>query len=248
MDEKDVEAATKQTAQDFEDQSQRQLAQFKFGSKSFGPGKLSIESNLIHQLYQTTHIVSNAYISSDIEKNMKSMERCLDRRLLLLTKIKLGNDYKWIVPASQVKSDETLRQAAERTLSDCFGPKSPLKVTFLSSAPGAVHSYNVPVKFRSSNDGKKGVRMFFFKSFVTSGSIKDEDVNKELIQDYAWLNREEIEELMRKEKQEDYWKSLGRSLLRESMSEETVKKILARVRRNVTREEKNVAIEIKRKN
>lgn len=47
-----MEAATKQTAQDFEDQSQRQLAQFKFGSKSFGPGKLSIESNLMHRLYQ----------------------------------------------------------------------------------------------------------------------------------------------------------------------------------------------------
>lgn len=40
VDEKDVEAATKQTAQDFVDQCQRQLAQFQFGSKSFGPGEL----------------------------------------------------------------------------------------------------------------------------------------------------------------------------------------------------------------
>lgn len=94
-------------------------------------------------------------------------------------------------------------------------------------------------------DGKKGARMFIFKSFLKSGTIKEDNVNKDLIQDYSWLTRDEARELMEKEKQQSYWRSLSRSFLDESISVDTIKMILRRVRRNVTRENEDLAIEIK---
>lgn len=140
---------------------------------------------------------------------------------------------------------ETLIQAAERTISDCFG--SSLEVNFFSTAPTVVHSYNYPKKIQSN--AKKGARMFIFKSFVKSGSIDEKKVRKELIQDYSWLTRDEARELMVEENQEKFWKSLSSSFLDEVMSEETIKRVLSQVRRNVTRErDANVAIEIKKQN
>lgn len=234
MDEKDVEASTKQTAQDFVDQCQKQLAQFEFGPKTFGPSK-SLEK------FEPISIIC----LTGAEKNLKSLDRCLDRRLMLLTKMKLGKDYKWILPSSQVNSSETLIEAAKRTLSDCFGPS--LTAKFLSSAPTLVYSYRYPKRL-ISECGKVGARMFIFKSFVASGSITEENVNKDLVQEFCWLTRDEVKNLMLKENEEEYWKSLSSSLLEESMSEEVIKKILSRVRKNALKEDKEVEIEIKNYN
>ena len=174
------------------------------------------------------------------------MERFLDRRLMLLTKLKLGDDYKWILPTSQVEPSESLIQAAKRTVDHCLGSNSSLQLTFLSSAPTAVYSYVYPKRMRS--DGKKGVRMFILKSFVKSGTLEESSVNKDLVKDYCWLNRDEVKELMLREKQGELWKSLNSSLLHESMSEDTIKKILSDVRRNVTKQDTDVRIEIKKQN
>lgn len=45
-----------------------------------------------------------------VEKDFKSSSRCLDRRLLLVTKIKWGDQYKWLFPAVINQPEESLRQ------------------------------------------------------------------------------------------------------------------------------------------
>ena len=83
VDEKDVENAAKQTAVDFEDASNRELA---------------------------TIILAPTVTPDDIAGDQKSLNRRLDRHLMLLTKMQLGDRWKWLLPLAENSEHETLRQ------------------------------------------------------------------------------------------------------------------------------------------
>lgn len=89
MDEKDVENASKQTAADFEDVSNKELA------------TISLAANVTPE---------------DMAKNQKSLNRCLDRHLMLVTKLRLGSSWKWLLPLAQNAGSETLRQVLDDAL------------------------------------------------------------------------------------------------------------------------------------
>ena len=89
MDEKDVENASKETAADFEDASNRELA------------SVSVAPRLT---------------AADVSKDQKSLNRCLDRHLLLVTRTRIGDTCKWLLPFARNEGNESLRQVSERRL------------------------------------------------------------------------------------------------------------------------------------
>ncbi|CAG9785615.1 unnamed protein product [Diatraea saccharalis] len=168
----DLDTVSKITAQDFEDAATEELAQFKFAD-----------------------IVTEA----DKAGNKASIERCLQRHLVLVTTLKLGQDTKTILPQGKWQEGETLRQAAERVLLQHCG--SDLKVQFLSNAPCGFYKYKYP----SEIDGKVGAKVFFYYANYKSGNV-----NKNVKAN--WLTRNELTEIL----PDKYKKSVGEFLIEET--------------------------------
>lgn len=168
----DIEAASKITAQDFEDSSTEELNQYKFAN-----------------------IATEADKKNDISTN----DRCLHRHLVLVTQVKLGKDFKNILPQGVWKEGETLRQTAERILLEHCGPE--LQVNFLSNAPCGFYKYKYP----SEVNGKIGAKVFFYYSNYKSGEI-DKKCKP------TWLTRSELTKLL----PEKYNKSIKSFLLEET--------------------------------
>ncbi|CAG4974328.1 unnamed protein product [Parnassius apollo] len=156
----DLDAVSKITAQDFEDAASEELAQFKFAS---------IETE------------------ADKKGDKTTSDRCLQRHLVLVTPVKLGNDIKTILPQGRWKDGETLRQTAERVLKEYCG--SNLNVQFLSNAPCGFYKYKYPVELQS--DGKVGAKVFFYYANYKSGVVESKDKAK-----CSWLTRNELTEIL----------------------------------------------------
>ncbi|CAH2076647.1 unnamed protein product, partial [Iphiclides podalirius] len=156
----DLDAVSKITGQDFEDAANEELAQFKFGS---------IETE------------------ADKKGDKTTPERCLQRHLVLVAPIKLGSDLKTILPQGKWAEGETLRQTAERVLTECCGPE--LKVQFISNAPCGFYKYKYPPG--EQKGGKVGAKVFFYYASYKSGADKNPDKAK-----FNWLTRNELTETL----------------------------------------------------
>ncbi|GBP84401.1 39S ribosomal protein L46, mitochondrial [Eumeta japonica] len=111
----DMEAVSKITAQDFEDAANEELTKFKF---------------------------ADIQTEADKKGDKTSIERVLQRHLVLVSEHILGSDKKTLLPQDLWKQGETLRQTAERILLDQCGPQ--LKVNVLGNAPCGFHKYKYP--------------------------------------------------------------------------------------------------------
>jgi hypothetical protein len=202
-DEKDIEAAAKQTALDFEDASSIEFKTFSTSAR------------------QT---------ADDSSGNQRSLNRNLAKRLVLLTKFRLGIKPQWLLPSALHQEGESLRQTAERALVAILGPESELRVKFLGNIPASSYVYKYPKPVQKAT-GKAGGKMFFFKAQLVSGNVNLEQSNKEVISDFLWLDRQEASQLMLKEGTTRYWNSISNSFLTEGLNEKEVAKILSKVRR-----------------
>ncbi|XP_034827379.1 large ribosomal subunit protein mL46 [Maniola hyperantus] len=152
----DLDTVSKITAQDFEDASTDELNQFKFADTITEADKKGIKS---------------------------TPERCLQRHLVLVTNQKLGNDVKTILPQGLWREGETLRQTAERVLSERCGPG--LKVKFLSNAPCGFYKYKYPAEI----NGKSGAKVFFYYANYNDGEVDKKSKPN-------WLTRNELTEIL----------------------------------------------------
>ncbi|XP_063365180.1 large ribosomal subunit protein mL46 isoform X1 [Cydia amplana] len=152
----DPDAVSKITAQDFEDASNEEYAKFKFAD-----------------------IVTEA----DKKGDKTTLDRCLQRHLVLVTNHKLGKDEKHILPQGLWKEGETLRQTAERIVAEHCGPD--FKVQFLSNAPCGFYKYKYPTEI----NGKVGAKVFFYYSNYKSGSAASEAKAN-------WLTRAELRQAL----------------------------------------------------
>ncbi|XP_070157217.1 large ribosomal subunit protein mL46 [Polyergus mexicanus] len=115
LDDKDTDNILIQTAQDFEDNCQEELNNFKFAPR----------------------------ITKFDEQNItSSLKRKLDKNLLLLIQQKVGNTYYWIPPQGIRQEGETMRQTAERVLQDTCGTE--IKAKFYGNAPIGFYKYKYP--------------------------------------------------------------------------------------------------------
>ncbi|XP_003742351.1 39S ribosomal protein L46, mitochondrial [Galendromus occidentalis] len=120
--------------------------------------------------------------------DVRSHERCLDQPVTLLVKQKIGNDSLWCFPESAHKRGETLRQTAERAISEAVGDK--LQYVTLGNAPCAAYSYKYPKQVQEST-GFHGAKIFFFRARYQKGDLV---CNKKIVEDHMWATFDEVME------------------------------------------------------
>lgn len=152
-DENPDKAAT-QTLEDFQDSSKQELANFQFAPR----------------------------VNAEEDDLLISLNRKLDKSLLLLVNEQIGKDNFWIPPQNIRKSTETMIETAQRTVQECCGNN--IKVKFYGNAPIGFYEYKYPKGIRL--EGKEGAKVFYFLAKYISG-----DVSSKL--KHCWLDREELE-------------------------------------------------------
>uniref|UniRef100_L7M7V1 Large ribosomal subunit protein mL46 n=1 Tax=Rhipicephalus pulchellus TaxID=72859 RepID=L7M7V1_RHIPC len=159
-------AITIQTAQDIEDEWTKKAKEFK-------PAPRLTEA--------------------DSKGDARTTERCLDQPLLLVVNQQLGKGHRWILPQAVRAHGETMRQTAERALTEVCGPA--LEAFFLGNAPSGCYSYNYPPEFQKN--GVQGAKVFFFKAQLRNGALSVGDLKKlTKADDFAWLTYKELSSKM----------------------------------------------------
>lgn len=148
----DADTKSLQTAQDFEDLNQEELAKFQFGSRE---------------------------TEDDKTNNLKSLNRKLDDTLMLLCTQNVGKDNLFLLPQALWKEGETLRQTAERIVQDKCGPE--LKVHFYGHAPCGFYKYRYKPSEKTEAVGIKTFfyRAVYKSGEVTDKNAKIEWVNED---------------------------------------------------------------------
>ncbi|XP_078097443.1 large ribosomal subunit protein mL46 isoform X2 [Mustelus asterias] len=133
-------------------------------------------------------IVANRIQEADKKNDRSTLNRRLDEKLTLLVKEKVGDEEIWLLPQSEWKSGETLRQTAERTLSILSGNE--LQAAFLGNAPAGFYKYKYPKAMRTSDT--VGAKVFFFKALLMNGDLKTKRKG-----DYVWVTKSELKDYLK---------------------------------------------------
>ncbi|KAF7997220.1 hypothetical protein HCN44_005497 [Aphidius gifuensis] len=157
----DQEKVATQTAQDIEDAGIAEFEKFKLTPRLTEADKKNI---------------------------MTSLERKLEKTLVLLVQQKVGNKDYWLLPQGLREDGETLRQAAERVLQKTCGEN--LKAKIYGNAPVGFYKYRYPKVAREG--GTQGAKIFYYLARYEDGNVTDNV-------DYQWLDRQELEKNLPKE-------------------------------------------------
>ncbi|KAK5791664.1 hypothetical protein VI817_006973 [Penicillium citrinum] len=125
---------------------------------------------------------------ADKKGDQKSLNRLLSRTLYLLVQSKEGY---WKFPSTPVEMDETLRQAAERTLSQTAGVNMNTWMVGFHPAGHHVYTNRKPHVDKATGAENHGEKTFFLKSRIMAGQA-DLSAKKDL-KDFKWLSKEEIQ-------------------------------------------------------
>ncbi|CAB3406886.1 unnamed protein product [Caenorhabditis bovis] len=121
----------------------------------------------------------------------KSLERMLDRKLVLIVKQRFGDkkySSPWILPQIKHKDGETLRQTAERCLGEIS--RQNLAVNIAGNAPFSVFTHRYP-KGLAARTGSIGAKIFFYQANLAQNSTEFK-ANGEDISDFNWVTKEEF--------------------------------------------------------
>jgi len=121
----------------------------------------------------------------DIENEYHSLNRSLDSRLYLLTRLK--DKETWEFPWSVRKYDETLFETAHRALSERVGPY--LHYSTITEEPFGHKEYEFDA-VQQQEFGKKGGQLFFQKGYYVSGNGRPE-VN-DIVEDFGWFTKQQV--------------------------------------------------------
>ncbi|PWY69144.1 CAF1 family ribonuclease [Aspergillus heteromorphus CBS 117.55] len=129
---------------------------------------------------------------ADTKGDLQSLNRALQRTLYLLVQSKEGY---WKFPSSPVEVNETLRQAAERTLAQSAGVN--MNTWMVGYHPVGHHVYSVRNQNKlKSESASAGDKTFFLKSRIMAGQA-DLAGNSQNLADFKWLAKEEIAKFVR---------------------------------------------------
>ncbi|KAK2089448.1 39S ribosomal protein L46, mitochondrial [Saguinus oedipus] len=126
--------------QDLEDMWEQRFVQFKLGAR---------------------------VTEADEKNDRTSLNRKLDRNLVLLVREKLGDEDVWILPQAEWQPGETLRGTAERTLATLS--ENNMEAKFLGNAPCGHYKFKFPQAMRTESN--LGAEVFFFKGLLLTGDF-----------------------------------------------------------------------------
>ncbi|GLV43764.1 mitochondrial ribosomal protein L46 [Carabus blaptoides fortunei] len=152
----DLDVAAVQTAQDFEDACSEELGAFKFASR---------------------------YTEADHKQDETSLQRKLDRHLVLLTQQTIGKKKYFLPPQGGRQDGESLKQTAERILQENCG--NGLKVQFYGNAPSGFYKYKYPKTTMNTGNSAIGAKVFIYFAKYVAGQVNNENKCK-------WLDRREL--------------------------------------------------------
>ncbi|XP_038668845.1 39S ribosomal protein L46, mitochondrial isoform X2 [Scyliorhinus canicula] len=125
---------------------------------------------------------------ADKKDDRSTLNRRLDEKLTLLVKEKVGDEDIWLLPQSEWKPGETMRQTAERALSALSGNE--LQTAFLGNAPAGFYKYKYPKAMRTSDN--VGAKVFFFKAWLVNGDLEARRKG-----DYVWVTKSELKDYLK---------------------------------------------------
>ncbi len=124
---------------------------------------------------------------ADIDGDMRSMERKMDKSSFLLVKRNRDN-YAWQFPQGKLNKDkdgDSGRTTAERIIDRAVGN---VHRWFVSNAPIGHICYAYPPEIQEQR-GQYGAKVYFWRCQLIEGTVK---LETRLYKDYAWVAREEI--------------------------------------------------------
>ncbi|KAJ5993485.1 hypothetical protein N7451_009209 [Penicillium sp. IBT 35674x] len=129
---------------------------------------------------------------ADKKGDYKSLNRLLSRTLYLLVQSKEGY---WKFPSSPVEAEETIRQAAERTLVQSAGVN--MNTWMVGFHPAGHHVYNnrKPHIDEATGVANYGEKTFFLKSRIMAGQA-DLSGSLQKLQDFKWVSKDEISQFV----------------------------------------------------
>nr|XP_033321960.1 39S ribosomal protein L46, mitochondrial [Megalopta genalis]XP_033321961.1 39S ribosomal protein L46, mitochondrial [Megalopta genalis]XP_033321962.1 39S ribosomal protein L46, mitochondrial [Megalopta genalis]XP_033321963.1 39S ribosomal protein L46, mitochondrial [Megalopta genalis] len=144
-----------QTLQDIRDSYKEELMKFQFASRT----------------------------NAEEDDQVTSLNRKLDKTLVLLVNERIGTDNFWIPPQTVHKCTETMIETARRTVEEFCGNN--IGVQFYGNAPIGFYTYKYPKQL----EGKDGAKIFYFLAKYING-----DISSKL--QHCWLDREELEKIV----------------------------------------------------
>ncbi|XP_055218902.1 large ribosomal subunit protein mL46 isoform X2 [Gorilla gorilla gorilla] len=144
-------------AQDLEDTWEQKFLQFKLGAR---------------------------VTEADEKNDRTSLNRKLDRNLVLLVREKFGDQDVWILPQAEWQTGETLRGTAERTLATLS--ENNMEAKFLGNAPCGHYTFKFPQAMRTESNF--GAKVFFFKALLLTGDFSQAG-NKG---HHVWVTKDEL--------------------------------------------------------
>ncbi|XP_040270109.1 39S ribosomal protein L46, mitochondrial isoform X1 [Bufo bufo] len=126
---------------------------------------------------------------ADEKNDRTSLNRKLENNLVLLVKEKIGNEDIWMFPQIEWVAGETMRQTAERALSDLSDNR--VEAHFLGNAPCGFYKYKFPKTMR--NEDIVGAKVFFFKALLKGKS----SLTNQKKRDYVWVCKDELKDYLK---------------------------------------------------
>ncbi|PLB51245.1 50S ribosomal subunit L30 [Aspergillus steynii IBT 23096] len=130
---------------------------------------------------------------ADEKNDQTSLNRALQRTLYLLVQSKEGF---WKLPSSPVETEETLRIAAERTLSQTAGVNMNTWMVGYHPVGHYVYNNRKPHVDEANGIEHLGEKTFYMKARIMAGQA-DLSANAQNLQSFKWLTKEEIAKYVR---------------------------------------------------
>ncbi|CAH1764005.1 5685_t:CDS:2 [Entrophospora sp. SA101] len=127
--------------------------------------------------------IASRITKADMENNVKSLDRALQRTLYLIVKKPRLED-SWQFPQGGLDGSETLLEAATRELKEECGDS--MDIWFVGRRPIGYNKYNFKKPLR-----KDEIEYIGSKAHIFAGQVKVD--NKEII-DFAWVTKQELRE------------------------------------------------------
>ncbi|KAM8780894.1 large ribosomal subunit protein mL46 isoform 2-T2 [Rhynchonycteris naso] len=121
---------------------------------------------------------------ADKKNDRTSLNRKLDRNLVLLVREKLGDQDVWMLPQTEWQPGETLRRTAERTLATLS--ENNMEAKFLGNAPCGHYKFKFPQAVRT--ESSLGAKVFFFKALLLTGDFSQAGKKDQ----HVWVSKEEL--------------------------------------------------------